>query len=200
MKYPETIKMNYPVMRSMDVFLSSQHNPTGAVIRTFERRSISNAYDLTTANHGGFIASWNGQYFAAEMSPRFEINSLEKYTTRKNQIIELWRWNGFDGEVIRRKAEDDLSECLRRAMEVKYDWRGAIASCPLGRNPLFRKIFPFIRDYPQSKFCTDLVFNVLKKYGFVDYPKIWDSTAPCPWQLQCHFKLRSDFTRINFTV
>jgi hypothetical protein len=123
-----------------------------------------NPGDDTTPTHGGIIVEWDGELFAGEMSPRLRANSLEKYTGRFEQIVEVYRPRIFDDRIFWKKLQKEIVTTIRRNNEkTRYDLWGAILSSPLGRSILGNS--PLFKNHTTRQFCTEFVCNVLHEAG-----------------------------------
>lgn len=178
------IKLNYPALRAGDCFLTHCNKLVGRIIRLAET-GAQNPRDDSTPTHGGLIIGLQGQLLAAEMQPRLCMNSLEKYTGSREQIVEVWRPYAFDDLEMRTRAEEEIAETIRRNMEnTHYDLPGAILSSPLGR-----AVFggcSWAKNNPARQFCTEFVCGLYHKYGDPHIP-----LALNPYDLGQYFRTRA---------
>ena len=174
------VKLIYSTFRELDIFLSHSNKPWGRIIRLAETLTF-NPKDDTTPTHGGFITNSYKQYFATEMElPGIQENSLEKYTGKREQIVELWRCKAFWDKPETRVAAREYLAYLRRE-QLEYNMRGAILSSPLG-NKLFGWM-PFFNKNQKGQFCTDNTADVLRKFVDSSSP-----IKPDPLELSLYFK------------
>lgn len=189
-------KWNYPVLRGMDFFFSSNLYPNGDLIRSVTGPSgIKDMFNTTIASHGGCITeSWK-QFFATEMGPTgIEENSLEKYCGKLNQIIRIYRWAGFDDPAVRAQAHEHLTLLRRRRTDARlkwYDWGGAIRSSQIGR-----VLFPWLKNNDSVDFCSENQFKTMVMFGLKDYNPDWLKNPPNPHLLDCFCAGRNDFTAV----
>jgi len=154
------VNFNYSKFRTLDIFVSHRRNVTGGIIRMATKRSIKAAFNRSIPNHAGFLFEIYGQYFALEMGPDgLEINSMEKYRTKKELILSVYRWQGFDDIHCRDDACRHVAEQARRKLE--YDWGGAIVSSPWGR-----KLFRRMKNKKSKDFCSEHVLKTIEYAGF----------------------------------
>jgi hypothetical protein len=157
------VKINYSVLRSGDIYLTHSNKPVGRIIRMAETLKW-NPCDDKTPTHGGIIIAWDGQLFAAEMDPRLKINSLEKYTGRYEQIVDVYRPRMFDDRSLWNRIQAGIALQIRRNMEgTRYDLWGAILSSPLGRSIFGNS--PLFKNHTTRQFCTEFVCNILHEAG-----------------------------------
>lgn len=171
-------KLIYASLRPCDFFFSHSNRLTGRIIRFAERIKFA-PKDDHTPTHGGIITSDCGQLFATEMKPRLVENSLEKYTGRREQLVEVWR---LDCLTIDQRTEIQvyLATLRRKNRDLKYDLFGAIISSPLGR-----KLFPFAKNNPRRFFCSENQAHVIRKFYDHECP-----VAPDPLALSFYFKTK----------
>lgn len=173
------VKLIYSKFEELMIFLSHSNKPWGRIIRFAETMQFD-PKDDKTPTHGGFITYQYGQFFATEMElPGIQENSLEKYTGKREQIIQLWKCTKFDDPQIRAKACEYLAYLRREQME--YNLRGAILSSRLG-NKLFGRI-PIFKKYQKGQFCTDNTADVLRKFVDPNAP-----IKPNPLELSLYLK------------
>jgi hypothetical protein len=157
------VKINYAALRSGDIYLTHSNKPIGRIIRIAETMEW-NPGDDKTPTHGGIMVEWDGELFAGEMSPRLRANSIEKYTGRFEQIVEVYRPRIFDDRDLWKKTQKGIITDIRRNKEkTRYDLWGAILSSPLGRS-IFGNSSLF-KNHTTRQFCTEFVCNILHEAG-----------------------------------
>lgn len=172
------VKINYSAFQDMDIFFSHSNKLFGRIIRLATTLKW-NPKDDITPTHGGFITEDHGQFFATEMGMKIGENSLEKYTGKREQIVEVWRCKRFADKEKLYKAHARLTYLRRQRLD--YDLPGAILSSPLGRK-LFGWI-PGFKNQRQDNFCTENVADVIRSSVDGSCPK-----APSPLTLSNYFK------------
>jgi len=176
-------RYDYSKFRDMDIFLSHSDTPIGRIIKVATLMKI-NPFDEKTPTHGGFITGDAfGNFFAAEMKPRYTENSLKRYTGRFEQIVEVWRCKGFDDEAKRLEARKHLAYLHRE--QKTYDASGAILSSKLGK--MLLGWIPGFKNNKEGDFCTEMSADVLRAYVDDKCPK-----APNPLAMSKYFTIRSD--------
>jgi hypothetical protein len=177
----------------MDIFFSTGKALVRyATAREAGRRAAWRAMrnkDRNYAGHAGFITTQHGQLFISEMTPRgMRENPFEVYRGRKNRIIEVYHWSGFNYLDVRRKGEERMAWLRRKGRELKYDWWGAITSSWLGR-----KVFFWKRNDPERDFCSENVINVLSYCGHPGpFPE-----HQYPEEVRQWMRSRSEFERLS---
>lgn len=183
-------KINYKVLKGGDLFFSSADNPIGNLIR-WNEAGFGRRRDLSIPNHAGIITEAYGQFFATEMGPfGLSENSMDKYRKKRNKIVGVYRWNRFNTEIVRYRAQKILAE--QRRKKVAYSWFGAIKSIPL-----WRKIFKWVKVKEEVDFCSENAFYLLRECGLTGYQEEWDNNPPHPLDLYHFVKKRSDFEEIE---
>jgi hypothetical protein len=157
------IKINYPVLRGGDIFLSHSNKPLSKIIRLAETMRFA-PRDNLTPTHAGVIVKLDGQFFACEMKPRLTINSLEKYAGKREQIVSVYRPCYFDDAETLATAQRRLMLWIRKNGDnIKYDPIGAVLSSPLG-DKLIGWI-PGVRNATERRFCSESVCDTLIMAG-----------------------------------
>jgi hypothetical protein len=174
-------RYEYSKFRDMDIFLSHSDKLIGRIIKVASLMKID-LKDESTPTHGGFIVNNFGQFFAAEMKPRYVENSLKKYTGRFEQIIEVWRFKTLD-KAIRIDARRYLAYLHRE--QKNYDASGAILSSKLGQI-IFGKM-PWFKNNKEGHFCTEMSSDVIRKFMDPLCPE-----APSPLDQSRYFSSRPE--------
>lgn len=167
---------HYAVFRQGDTFFSHSRRAIGRLVRRAcawaptrkgRRAARKAARNRGLPNHGGSVQNDHGQKYPVEAGPRgYEQNLFEDYRGRRNFIIELWRWSGFDNPEIRKLSAQVLELWSRRGKQRrKYDWWGAITSSPLGRH-----VFWWKKEDPEDLFCTEGVLHLHVICGILGEP------------------------------
>lgn len=196
----KSVSYRYGLLRGMDIFFSHHTGMKGRLIRySCARKNGRKAArrarkDRSLPNHGGFITDHDGQKYITEVTGRnqeaLRQNCFEKYRTRRNQIIRVFRWAGFEVEPIRRAAQEALALEVRRGTE-QYDWWGAITSSWLGR-----KVFFWMKNDPEKNYCTEYVCKVLAEFGMAgQLPRHQNPMALMAWMEQ-----HPDFVEVKGVV
>jgi len=189
------LKIDYSKLKPMDVFFSHSKKPSGALIRLAQTLSFRAVSDEALPNHTGIVTESHGQLFATEMGPKgIAENSLEKYTTTKNQIIRVFRWVGFSKKTVSEYGLKELSRLRRKQLD--YDWFGAALSSPLGK-ALFGW---FAKNDKNSDFCSENVFSILRKCGYLSFPLFWEKEPPSPLQMFYWLSRSPDFEEVHDAV
>jgi len=175
-------KYDYSKFRDMDIFLSHSDKIIGRIIKLATLMKFC-PKDESIPTHGGFIVETYGQFFAAEMKPRYTESSLKEYTGHFEQIVEIWRCKRFDDENVRINARKHLAYLHRE--QKNYDATGAILSSRLGQI-IFGRI-PFFKNNKEGHFCTEMSSDVIRAYADPDMP-----IAPNPLDQSRYFKSRPD--------
>lgn len=162
------------ITRPMDIFFTSGNsaNPWTLANRV-AGAGWKHAYDRDIPTHTGFITHSYGQVFCTELTEDgIEEDSAAKYlrSARRDRMIAIYRWSGFDDEDKRGHALGRLA--YLRQLDCGYDWRGAIGIA-----------LPFLKHNERREYCSENVFTILKKYGWTGYPDKWNVFAPHPWPL-----------------
>jgi hypothetical protein len=178
------IKLNYSAFEDLDIFLTHSNHLVGRIIRTAETEN-TNFDDDKTPTHGGFSYIERGQVLALQMNPRLVSESLEQYTGRREQIVEVWRCRLWTRDK-KEEALDYLSYLRRKSADnTKYDLWGAIKSSPLGNSML--GWLPWVKNSPGKWFCTECVGTILSQFVDSLCPK-----SPDPLDLSRYFQSRGE--------
>lgn len=182
------MNFDYTKFTPLDIFVSHRRNITGGIIRASCTGRFKRAFDRTLPNHAGFLIDLYGQYFAAEMGPDgLVLNSLEKYRTKKEMILEIYRWNQF----LWSDNSATLTGCRKVAEQarkkIEYDWGGAIISSRFGR-----RIFRRMKNKKEKLFCSEHVCEILDYCGAEKF-----SPALNPMDLQKVMKHSHDFSLVE---
>lgn len=188
---------NYKLLQPMDIFFNTKiFSFLGVVIRT-DNAGIKHAFDEKIPNHTGFITSDRGQFFATEESwPRgLQVNSLEKYCGKNNQVIAVYRWKGFYEASGTLEQALDLLAWYRRKM-LDYDLFTLFTYPKVLR--WLRPVFGRKNDDDEKQICSETVFRILAKFGMA-YPPLWDKLPPSPYELMNYFNKHTDqFVTIGY--
>ncbi len=198
---------DYGHLRDMDIFVSNDIvNPAGVVIRV-ENAGWDHAFDRDIPNHTGFLTSDRSNFFATEQTNRgLQVNSLEKYRMNNRQIIRVWRWKGFDNDLVREDAMNYLAYLRRKRKE--YDWFTLFTYPKILRWLRFGK-----KDDDSTEICSENIFRVLMKYGdkhfqdlLLDFGKEqfkmnWLNFPPAPYHEDMFYKeCVNQFTPVEFKL
>lgn len=156
------IKLNYAAFWPMDIFLTHDNSPKGRIIRLAQTEK-PDPNDDRTPTHGGFVFPMQAQYLACQMNPGLKLETLDQYTGRLEQIVEVWRYTQWEPERMQ-AALERLAYLIRKNKEqTRYDLWGAILSSPLGKRVFGR--FPFAKNKSTRWFCTEAVCDILREYA-----------------------------------
>ena len=156
------IKLIYSAFRPLDVFLTHNNKPTGRIIR-LAQTCKPDVKDDATPTHGGFVFPMASQFLACQMNPQLKLETLEQYTGRREQIVQVWRFTQWEEEKLQ-AAIERLAYLIRKDKEqTRYDLWGAILSSPMGKRVFGR--FPFARNRTNRWFCTEAVCDILREYA-----------------------------------
>lgn len=106
---------DFSKLRLGDIALCRSVGPVGTLIR------------LTTwsdYNHAFWIADLYGQWIGIEMNARGgNPIGLTNYCTAFNQVIKIWRWQGFEDITKQEKLRKFLSRMLRKRYDDSAFWK-----------------------------------------------------------------------------
>jgi hypothetical protein len=157
---------NWSECESMDIWFTHARAGYAGVIRLGSAlkdgfraawRAIRNR---EIPNHALFSVKVENQVFGGEATPKgMRTVSMDKYRTRKNTAVRVYRWRGFSDDVLRHTAAAQLMREIRIGIQndVGYDWWGAISSP-------FRK-WHRKADNPSKDFCSENVIEELERWG-----------------------------------
>jgi hypothetical protein len=187
-------KWNYSALKPLDIFLSyCSINPLTAIIR-IDGEGLAHAFDKGIATHAGFIINNRSEMMSAEETGRgFITQSLEKYCTSTNQIVYVWRWDGFRAPGLSDKVLDVIAWLLRKNLD--YGW-ATLLTYPKWLRWL-RPIFKIDAD-DHDEVCSECVFKRLREAGLQGFPEDWDRNPPAPNDLHHFFLSRlGEFSLVN---
>lgn len=154
-----TRKINYPALASMAIGFSHANSMLGAAIRFFRKSNVNHAF-IITQDHGQFFAT-------EETVAGLRENSLETYNGKKDGIIKMYFWKGFEDSEKTEAAQTYLAEIRRRNGEdSKYDFNGLFHFLPvIGR---------FFKPSKDKQWCSENCASIMKKFGagFIDSTEI----------------------------
>jgi len=187
---PMNFKLNYEKLRPLDIAFSHSKDIAGGVISFFRDGLGDDSFPV----HCLGFTSDRGQLFGTEETPKGLVeNSLEIYTSDKNRIVAVYRWNGWTqgkGEA----AQDELALIRRRHKEnSKYDFGGLLVFAKEKLPKFLQWLIPAKPD-PEKEWCSETWLGVLDKYGFKSG---WSKDRPpAPDELYALLKSRSDVEMI----
>jgi hypothetical protein len=177
---------NYQALKPLDIFLSyCSINPLTAIIR-IDDEGLAHAFDKGIATHAGLVINNRSELMTAEETGRgFITQSLERYCTAINQIVYIWRWDGFIH--TREDVLNRIARLLRKNLD--YGW-ATLLTYPKWLQWL-RPIFKIDND-DSNEVCSESVFKRLREAGLQGFPADWDKNPPSPNDLHHFFMSRSD--------
>jgi hypothetical protein len=175
----DIFNIDYSKLKSLDIVFTHARNPAAGLIRIGETGKLSGAWDRSIVNHVGLITEDWGQYYLTEVKGDGpEENSLDLYKKTGNQILCIWRWDGFEQHPERIEAGLRYLSMWRRRKQGKgYDWFGAIRS-----SEWVRKLLPWLRQDESKPFCSESVYDFLW-LNEATFPLDWRKQKPNPLQL-----------------
>jgi len=115
--------------------------------------------DKGAPNHAFLVTADHGQLFATEETlSGLEERSMERYTTKKERIVAMYYWMGFDEHGKKDIAERFLAEIRRKNGEnSKYDFWGLLSFVPV--------LNKFFKPDPKRQWCSENCASVLMNFG-----------------------------------
>lgn len=110
-------------------------------------------------NHAFIVTSDHGQLFATEETlSGLEERSMERYTSKKERIVAMYYWLGWDEYDKGNIAETFLAEIRRKMGETsKYDFWGLLSFVPVLKK--------FFKPDPKRQWCSENCASVMKFFG-----------------------------------
>lgn len=159
-------KINYEALRPMDIVYTGARNPWAACNRLFTAgwRDMFN-YKIPT--HCGVLVQLYGQYLIAEMlgGRGLQLESLKKYTTKRNHILAVRRHHVYNSSLVREAAQARIALDLRYTLD--YDPKG-IMSFVLKR----------VEDDPKKWYCSEYVYMQSAADGIIYPDSFADRVSP----------------------
>lgn len=172
-RYEPIRQLRYGMLRTGDTFHSRSTKIHAGIIayatawgksKDGRRRAREAVRNPLYPNHSGSVlVSW-GQRYPVEAGPRgYERGNLDEYCSKEARIVAMYRWRGFDNEMVRRNAAEILERWARKNTRKGYDWLGAIASSRLGIT-----LMPWLRNRANRLFCSEGVVYLHVMCGYCD--------------------------------
>jgi len=158
-----------------DIFFTNEKGFIGGFIRLGETGKIKDMFSREIVNHTGIIFNIYDQMFCAELTKDGpDITDIDKYRSKNNQIISVYRPTLFKDPVLLDQVAKYLAYWARKRKQKKYDPIGAISS-----SRWVQKLLPFIKDNPKRDFCSEYVYTFLKNFKHT-FPMSWCIHKPNP--------------------